>query len=98
MEVVRTSREPREGFATLDVTRDDHAAALAARLARGGGGLDVLVNNAGVSLDGFDADVAQKTLDANFFGPLRVTDALLPLLRTGGRVVMVSSGLGSLSA
>ncbi|MGD0528254.1 MAG: hypothetical protein ABSE49_24175 [Polyangiaceae bacterium] len=33
----------------------------------------------------------------NFFGAMHVTDALLPSLRPGGRIVMVSSGLGALS-
>lgn len=94
--VLATSREPRDGFVTLDVTRAEHAASLAQRLA-GEGGLDILVNNAGTSLDGLDADVARRTLDVNLLGAMRVTDALLPGMRAGGRVVMVSSGMGDLS-
>ena len=97
MRVVKASREPQQGFATLDVTRAEHVDALAARIAAEGG-LDVLVNNAGVSLDGFDAEVVRRTLDVNFFGAMRVTDSLLPSMHAGGRIVMVSSGLGSLSA
>jgi carbonyl reductase 1 len=46
---------------------------------------------------GFDANVAKKTLDVNFFGALHVTEALLPKMRPGGRIVMVSSGLGQIS-
>jgi carbonyl reductase 1 len=78
----------------LDVTRDDAVDAVADHLHAAFGGLDVLVNNAGIAMDGFDADVARKTLDVNYFGAARVTDRLLPLLRRGGRVVMVTSGLG----
>jgi carbonyl reductase 1 len=96
LRVVPTSREPRQGFVTLDVTRADHVTALAQKIA-GEGGVDVLVNNAGVSLDGFDERVVRRTLDANFLGAMRVTDALLPSMRPGGRIVMVSSGLGSLT-
>jgi carbonyl reductase 1 len=96
MRVVPTSREPRDGFATLDVARAEHIDALARRLA-GEGGLDALVNNAGVSLDGFDADVARRTLAVNFLGAMRTTDALLPSMRAGGRIVMISSGMGELS-
>jgi carbonyl reductase 1 len=96
LHVVRTSREPRAGFETLDVTRADQAQALAEKLG-GRGGVDVLVNNAGVSLDGFDADVARRTLDVNFFGAPRVTDAMLPVMRAGARIVMISSGMGDLS-
>src|SRR5262249_39554017 len=60
-------------------------------------GLDVLVNNAGVSLDGFDARVARRTIDINFKGTVRTTESLLPLFRRQGRIVMVSSGMGELS-
>lgn len=78
----------------LDVTGEATLDALAARLKEAHGGLDILVNNAGIAMDGFDAEVARKTLDVNFFGVLRTTDRLLPLMRRGGRVVNVTSGLG----
>ena len=96
LRVLRTMREVRDGYIPLDVTRPEAVAMLAERVG-GEGGLDVLINNAGASLDGFDAEVAQKTLDVNFYGPMRVTDALLPVMKGGGRIVMVSSGMGSLS-
>jgi carbonyl reductase 1 len=79
----------------LDVTRPEMIARVAAGLAPTG--LDVLVNNAGVSLDGFDAEVARQTLDVNVFGAWHLTDAMLPHLRPGGRIVMVSSSMGQLS-
>jgi carbonyl reductase 1 len=78
----------------LDVTSKAHIDALEERVRNG---LDILVNNAGASFDGFNADVAQRTLDVNFFGPLNVTDALLPRLRANATIVMVSSGMGELS-
>jgi carbonyl reductase 1 len=83
-------------FALLDVTRRDQIDALA-RHPFLESGFDVLVNNAGASEGGFDAEVARRTLEVNFFGAMNVTDALLPLLRQGGRIVMVSSGMGELS-
>jgi NAD(P)-dependent dehydrogenase (short-subunit alcohol dehydrogenase family) len=58
----------------------------------------VLVNNAGASLSGFNAEVAARTLDINTFGAAAVTDAVLPRMPRGGRIVMVSSGMGDLSA
>jgi carbonyl reductase 1 len=78
----------------LDVTDPVGIAAFTKRLADTFGVFDILVNNAGIALNGFDAEVARQTIDVNFFGPLRVTDRLLPLMRPGGRIVMVSSGLG----
>jgi carbonyl reductase 1 len=96
MRVVRTSREPAAAFTTLDVTRPEQIASLASGLARDGG-VDALVNNAGVSLDGFGVEVARRTLDVNFYGAMRVTDALLPSLREGASIVMISSGMGDLS-
>jgi carbonyl reductase 1 len=104
--VVLTARDPERAehaasawggsveAAELDVTNGESIAAFAKRL----GPIDVLVNNAGVSLRGFDASVVRDTLAVNFFGALHVTRALLPLLSDGGNVVMVSSGMGELSS
>jgi NAD(P)-dependent dehydrogenase (short-subunit alcohol dehydrogenase family) len=69
------------------------------------GRLDALVNNAGIALDAdFKAsnvtqDLLRKTFDTNFFGVIAVTQAFLPLIRksVAGRIVNVSSGLGSLT-
>ncbi|MBL8612658.1 MAG: SDR family NAD(P)-dependent oxidoreductase [Myxococcales bacterium] len=92
----KTARELGLPFFPLDVASPASVEALAEHLAQTEGGLDVLVNNAGVALDGFDAGVARRTLDVNFVGAMRTTDRLLPLLGDGARVVMVSSGMGSL--
>jgi len=69
------------------------------------GWLDILVNNAGIALDltqkpsEVEMQTLRKTFDTNFFGPIAVTQALLPLIRksSAGRIVNVSSGLGSLT-
>ena len=95
LRVIKTSRE--DPAFPLDVTNDASIHALADKLKHEKIELDVLVNNAGIAMKGFDQNVVDKTLDTNFFGPLRVTDALAPLVRDGGNVVMVSSGMGELS-
>ena len=59
---------------------------------------DALVNNAGVSLDGFDASVATTTVETNYRGAVRVTDAFRPRLSATANLVMVSSGMGELSS
>jgi carbonyl reductase 1 len=82
----------------LDVADDASVRTLAERLAARGEALDVLVNNAGISMKGFDANVARQTTAVNFGGALRVTDVLGPAIRDGGRVVLVSSGLGEVSS
>jgi len=56
-----------------------------------------LVNNAGASFRGFDADLAAKTLDNNYRGAVRVTDALAHLLAADANIVIVSSGMGERS-
>jgi NAD(P)-dependent dehydrogenase (short-subunit alcohol dehydrogenase family) len=64
----------------------------------------VLVNNAGIShpADGppstANIDAVRQLIETNFFGTLAVTQVMLPLLRASaaGRIVNVSSGLGSL--
>ncbi|WP_445633781.1 hypothetical protein NSTC745_05495 [Nostoc sp. DSM 114161] len=70
------------------------------------GKLDILVNNAGILSDGdrlppsqVDIQTLRHTYETNVFGVFAVTKALLPLLKksTAGRIVNVSSGLGSLT-
>jgi NAD(P)-dependent dehydrogenase (short-subunit alcohol dehydrogenase family) len=65
--------------------------------------LDVLVNNAGVMIDGnratdADIDSFRRTYETNVFGVVAVTNAFLPALRHSRhpRIVNVSSGTGSL--
>jgi carbonyl reductase 1 len=59
--------------------------------------LDALVNNAGTSLRGFDADTAFRTVDTNYRGAVRITDVFAPRLTPNANIVMVSSGMGELS-
>jgi carbonyl reductase 1 len=77
----------------LDVTSDASVATAAQKLRDGTIKLDALVNNAGIYRDA----AAAATIETNFFGPLRTTLALLPLLRDGATITNVTSGLGSLS-
>ena len=76
----------------LDVSSPESIDALARRLDGRGERLDALVNNAGVY-----RSPSRETWDVNVRGPLLLTRALAPMLAPGARVVMVSSGLGSLS-
>jgi len=109
LEPLRAELE-REGFEIecrqLDVTDDDSVTALRARLAERYGRVDILINNAGISIGRFNGSVLdlgldelRRTLDTNLYGVLRVTQALLPLMRDSraGRVVNLSSGMGQLS-
>ncbi|MFW6288764.1 MAG: SDR family NAD(P)-dependent oxidoreductase [Spirochaetota bacterium] len=81
----------------LDVASEQSIAEFARGLDDDKKSIDVLVNNAGVAIEGFDATVARRTMDTNFYGPVRLTDAVLPFMPEGARVVMVSSGAGTLS-
>jgi NAD(P)-dependent dehydrogenase (short-subunit alcohol dehydrogenase family) len=82
--------------ATVDAARD--------RIAADAGRVDALVNNAGVYGDpiraaDYDLDRAHEVLEVNTFGPWRLIEAFLPLMRESDapRVVNVSSGAGQLS-
>ena len=99
----------KEGFEVfwheLDVTRRRSVAALARYLSKEHGRADVLVNNAGIMTDKSATSVLDEseelfhdTLETNFFGALRVCQAVVPLMQKHhyGRVVNLSSGLGQL--
>jgi NAD(P)-dependent dehydrogenase (short-subunit alcohol dehydrogenase family) len=77
----------------VDVADPESIAALAERLDARNDRLDALVNNAGVY-----RGPARRIWDVNVLGPLRLTRALERLLAPNARVVMVTSGLGRLSA
>jgi NAD(P)-dependent dehydrogenase (short-subunit alcohol dehydrogenase family) len=81
----------------LDVTSDASVAAAAQKLRDGAIKIDALVNNAGIYGAARGPDGVAHTIETNFFGPLRVTLGLLPLLRDGATITNVTSGLGSLS-
>lgn len=88
----------------LDVRSESSVAELARHLREEVGRLDVLVNNAAVSLDEQPlleaaSEILAETLETNLHGPIRMARALVPLLRSGGygRIVNVSSQLGSLA-
>jgi len=81
----------------LDVTDHTSFSTLVSDLPRLVPRLDLLVNNAGIGSWGSDRRQAVRTIETNYLGARNVTDALLPFLADGGRVVMVSSGLGELS-
>lgn len=90
-------------YLNLDLLKPETIEAAAAFIEKKYGRLDILVNNAGI-LDGGDGsptkaaiDAVEITLGTNFIGPLRVTQAMAPLLRKSqeGSIVNVSSALGS---
>ena len=92
-------------FIQLDVTDAASIAQAAATIQAQHGRLDILVNNAGIN-DAGDGPpgsasiaAARRLFDTNFFGPLAVTQALLPLLRAApaARIVNMSSSLGSMA-
>ena len=80
----------------LDVTSDTSVATAAQKLRDGAIRIDALVNNAGVYGVARGPDGVALTIATNFFGPLRVTLAMLPLLRDGATITNVTSGLGDL--
>ena len=92
----------------IDVT-DDASVAAAAKTIEADGGLDVLVNNAGIEMriEGnvvpgaaeITADLMRAVFETNVFGVVRVTHAFLPLLQRSAApvVVNVSSGLASMT-
>ena len=84
----------------LDVTDDASAMEAVESVARETGRLDALINNAGYALVGALEETslreAHEQFETNFFGVLRMVNAVLPIMRrqAGGRIVNVSSVVG----
>lgn len=86
-------------FDNVDVTKDKDVEKLAEHLK--GQSIDILVNNAGLlvgdSLESFNFDEIRRQFEVNTLGPLRVTRALLPNLKSGSKLGLVTSRMGSIA-
>lgn len=90
-------------FLEIDVADQSSVQRAAATLSSEVGALDVLINNAGIIIDvttppsQVRMEDMKAVFEVNLFGPVRVTQALLPLMKTAqnARIVMMSSGVGS---
>ena len=96
-------------FVLLDVDDAKTHEATATYIAENYGKLDILINNAAISLESStgaapqasetSADIFRRTFDTNFFNTIALTQAFVPLIKKSdaGRIVFLSSGLGSLT-
>lgn len=82
----------------IDITSDASVADLQTRL--GNTTIAVLINNAGilkrVTLENLDFDSIREQFEVNALGALRVTYALLPNLKAGSKIVLMTSRMGSI--
>ena len=85
--------------ADIDIASDESVAQLVERLQ--GVTIDVLINNAGMAqkntLDDLDFDSIRQQFEVNALGALRITQALLPNLRAGAKIVLITSRMGSIA-
>jgi len=107
-EVIAASRHGVGDIPPLDIEKPSDIDSFSQWLTQKYGRLDVLVNNAGVFLDGtvgkmpsafsIPLDTVLKTFTINTVGAFHLCQLLIPLMKKGGygRVVNVSSGMGAL--
>lgn len=90
-------------FHPLDVTSSMSIATLRRFLEETYGRFDALINNAGIIATDDDSglkvamETVRVTLETNALGPFHLSQALMPLLKKGARIVNVSSGMGAFS-
>lgn len=102
LERVRTAcaRPEAHRIVPLDLTRPETFAAAVAEVEAACGGVDVLVNNGGVSQRALALDttpaVERALMEVNYFGQVALTKSVLPamLARRSGHIVVVSSVMG----
>jgi carbonyl reductase 1 len=61
-------------------------------------GIDILINNAGMAMNGFNLNVVKTTLGCNYYGTLAMMEKMLPQIQDGGRMVNVASMEGQLGS
>ena len=89
-------------IADLDVTSDASVSAVVEQITKEDGGIDVLVNNAGVMYVGiteaYSLQQVEEQFNTNFFGVIRTSKAFLPLLKesSDGLIINISSLAGRL--
>ena len=90
-------------FIQLDVTNIDSIKLAYDKISTQCSHLDVLINNAAIQLDksnilDMPISVLQKTIETNVYGVIEVTKRFYPLMKKDGRIINISSQLGSLSS
>jgi len=90
-------------FLVLDITNEASLQQAATKVKSEFGKLDVLINNAAISLRGDhsllqnDSAITEQIINTNALAQLAVTRAFQSLIPNGGRIIMISSGGGSMS-
>ena len=91
---------PNVNLCPLDVTNDRTIQITLEAILKEDGRIDALINNAGYGLIGAEEcvtiDEARQLFEVNFFGPLRLIQAVLPVMRQqrSGHILNISSGAG----
>jgi len=84
----------------LELTSSQDIARAAEEIKKAAPIIDVLINNAGVLLDGNDNGITMQklraTFEVNVFGLIDLTERLVPLMPAGSQIVNLDSGYGSL--
>ncbi len=91
---------PKLTIVTLDLSDPTSITKAAEEIKKTGAQIDLLINNAGALFDDEETKVVvnklRQTLEVNLIGTVDFTENLLPLIKTGGHIINISSSAGSL--
>ena len=102
-QVIKALSRPNLDYIIMDIDNKDSIRDAISIISSKYESIDILFNNAGILIPEYHLAAIEtsersilKTFQTNTLGPLRICKAIIPLMKNGGRIINISSGMGQL--